>query len=135
MLNLCDPKNPFINERLIEETLQERQKTTTTTVEPKSRETDYSRPFPFLSTTTNFPPMIIANELTTSSPFEEHRRPYPIIPDPNVVPLGPSSTEKPDNEEESQIPNFKELASKTGGLPQPPSNQGPDGKKVGWVCF
>ena len=135
MLNLCDPKNPFINERLIEETLQERQKTTTTTVEPRSREIDDSKSFPFISTTTNFPPMIITNDLTTSSPFEEHRRPYPMIPDPKVVPLGPPSTEKPDNEEESQIPNFKELASKTGSLPQPPSVEGPDGKKVGWVCF
>ncbi|KAE9550996.1 hypothetical protein FO519_005782 [Halicephalobus sp. NKZ332] len=130
MLNLCDPRNPFVNERLIEETLKERQKPPTTTTEIFPRgETDYTRAFPFAVTTTSFPPMIISNELTTSSPFEEHKRPYPMIPGPKIVSLGPSTTEKPEVEEESQIPEFKELASKTGGLPQPPSTQGPDGKK------
>lgn len=136
LLKLCDPNNPFINERLIEETIDEKMSTTTTTTTttaiPNTIPTKSYPSYPFPMSTTMFPPMI-GNELTSPSPFEERRRPYPMIPDPNNLVSGPSTPDK--SIDKSEIPDFKELASKTGGLPSTTNINGPDGKKVGWVCF
>uniref|UniRef100_A0AC34QV61 Saposin B-type domain-containing protein n=1 Tax=Panagrolaimus sp. JU765 TaxID=591449 RepID=A0AC34QV61_9BILA len=130
LLKLCDPNNPFINERLIEETIDEKMSTTTTTTTttaiPNTIPTKSYPSYPFPMSTTMFPPMI-GNELTSPSPFEERRRPYPMIPDPNNLVSGPSTPDK--SIDKSEIPDFKELASKTGGLPSTTNINGPDGKK------
>ena len=138
MLKLCDPNNPFINERLIQETLKEHERhasssttTTTTTELPITEEPTTEYPYFTTTTTTHSPPHLIF-KITSPSPFEEHR-PYPIV-SPEVSGGRPDSGEKTISEG-SQIPDFKELASKMAGNITPPNDKGPDAQKGGWVSF
>uniref|UniRef100_A0AC34GSJ7 Saposin B-type domain-containing protein n=1 Tax=Panagrolaimus sp. ES5 TaxID=591445 RepID=A0AC34GSJ7_9BILA len=136
MLKLCDPNNPFINERLIEETIKEHEKhvaesfttTTTTTTTEIPYTTASTTEYPYTVTTTIAPPPLIY-KFTTPSPFEE-RRPYPLLPPEISGHRGESGENR--HIEGSQIPDFKELASKMTGNISPPIDKGTDAQKVGW---
>uniref|UniRef100_A0A7E5A1A6 Saposin B-type domain-containing protein n=1 Tax=Panagrellus redivivus TaxID=6233 RepID=A0A7E5A1A6_PANRE len=140
MLKLCDPDSPFVNERLIAENIKEAQKSTTANVKPSKPPipADTTRPVskavPYkMTSTTRFP--AVQNILTSPSPFEERRRPYPVIPSmekiepkvmttttPEPVPsTQPTSTVSiiETYVENYQIPDFKELANKvSSSLPE-----------------